>query len=168
MTHHQTYQPAPKRPRWVVPIIVVGSLAVLGIVFAAAITAGGDPVAGQPNAHTADALEVAAPPTTTTEPEPAPLAPGDFAVTLKVTDKQCFGDIGCNVTVEPQLEYVHAADTLENRTFSVTITIAGDETGPIITTIDATGTEYSMMPVALMTRSSGVTPTGKVTDVQEY
>ena len=94
-----------------------------------------------------------------TTPEPEPLDLDDFIVTLKVTDKQCFGDIGCNVTVEPNLE---------NRTYSITLTISGDETGPVITTVDGTGTQYDLMPVMLSTRGSGVVPKAKITAVQEY
>jgi hypothetical protein len=85
-----------------------------------------------------------------------------------VTDKQCFGDVGCNVTVEPNLEYVHTLDTLENRTFSITLTISGDETGPVITTIDGTGTQYDMTPVPLSTRGPGIVPKAKITAVREY
>jgi hypothetical protein len=85
-----------------------------------------------------------------------------------VTDKQCFGDVGCNVTVEPSIEYVHALDTLETRSYSITLTISGDETGPVVTTLDGTGAEYDVMPVLLSTRGTGVVPKAKVTDVQEY
>lgn len=146
---------------------LLGAATVFAAVFAA-VAAGPSEITGEPAAHTADALEVAAPPTTTTTPEMLPLDLDDFTATLKVTDKQCFGSAGCSLTAEPLLECVHTANTLENRTFSVTLTITGDESGPIITTIDATGTEYSVMPVFLMTRGSGVAPTAKVTDVQEY
>jgi hypothetical protein len=101
-------------------------------------------------------------------PEPTPLDLDDFITTLKVTDKQCFGDVGCTVTVEPTLEYVHSLDTLENRSFSVTLTITGDESGPVITTIDGTGDSYNVTPVLMSTRGSSVVPKAKITDVQEY
>jgi hypothetical protein len=136
-----------------------------------AITAGSDEIAGSPvAARSADPVDVAADPvpTTTTTRAPDPLDLDDFLVTLRVTDKQCFGDVGCNVTVEPRLEYVHTIETLENRSYSVTLTISGDESGPVITTIDGTGESYDVMPVLLSTPRAGVAPKVKVTDVQEY
>jgi hypothetical protein len=108
------------------------------VIVAASVAVAGGPneVAGRPTASTADPLGVAAnpAPTTTTTREPAPLDLDDFIATLKVTDKQCFGD----------------------------------ESGPVITTIDGTGESYNLMPVLLSTRGPGVTPKVKVTDVQEY
>jgi hypothetical protein len=115
------------------------------------------------------AVAATTPPTaTTTTTEPTPLDLDDFIATLRITDKQCFGDIGCNVTVEPSIEYVHSLDTLEGRSYSITLTISGDETGPVVTTIDGTGTEYDVTSVSLSTRATGVVPNAKVTDVQEY
>ncbi len=142
--------------------------ATFAAVFVAGCAAGANEVDGQPAAHTADAFEYTALPTTTTEPEPEPLAVDDFKATLRVTDKQCFGSAGCNVTVEPNLEYLGTLDVLENRSYSVTLEITGDESGPVITTIDGAGESLNVMPQLLSTRGPGVKPKATVTDVQEY
>ena len=148
---------------------LIGAVAVVAAFATVAIVARPNEIAGKPTAHAAAPVDVVA--TTPAEPttvEPDPLDLDDFIAKLKVTDKQCFGDVGCNVTVMPSLDYVHTIDTLENRSYSVTITISGDESGPVITTIDGTGESYNVMPVLLSTRGSGVTPKAKVTAVQEY
>lgn len=135
-----------------------------------AITACSNEIAGEATYEGDGPAAVAATPapTTTTE-EPTPLDLDDFIATLKVTEKQCYGyGVGCNLTVEPNLEFVHDLEELEGRTFAVTLTISGDETGPVITTVDGTGDSYNAMPVFMMTSGSGVTPTAKVTDVREY
>ena len=155
-------------------IVALAGAGVAAVGVVVAVAAGSNEIAGSPTASNADPLGVAANPapttttTTRTTTEPDPLDLDDFIATLKVTDKQCFGDVGCNVTVAPRLEYVHALDTLENRSYSVTMTISGDETGPVITTIDGTGESYNMTPVFLSTRGPGVKPKVEVTDVQEY
>jgi hypothetical protein len=132
-----------------------------------ASTACSDAIAGEAAPAGDGPAAVAA--TTTTTDTPDPLDLDDFVATLKVTEKQCYGyGLGCDMTAEPTLEYVHDLETLENRTYSVTLTIAGDQSGPMITTVDATGTQYDVMPVFLTTAGPRVTPTAKVTDVEEY
>jgi hypothetical protein len=143
------------------------------LVVAVAVTAvgvaGSAEVAGHPVASAADPFEAATgTATTTTTAEPDPLDLDDFVPTLRVTDKQCFGSAGCNVTVEADLEYVHDLATLEDRTYSITLSITGDESGPVITTIDGTGDSYDLMPVLLSTTGPNVTPKATVTDVREY
>ncbi|HEY7597693.1 MAG TPA: hypothetical protein VH969_31420 [Actinophytocola sp.] len=149
-------------------IFALIAVAVAGAFVAVAIVVGPNQIAGRPTAHAADPVDVVATSAQPPTDEPEPLDLDDFIASLKVTDKQCFGDVGCNVTVEPRLEYVHAIDTLEDRSYSVTITISGDESGPVITTIDGTGESYNVAPVFLSTRGTGVTPKAKVTAVQEF
>jgi hypothetical protein len=103
------------------------------------------------------------------EPEPTvnswPSA-AELQVDLRVVDKQCFGDIGCHVTVEPELTYLGTLDTATFGTYSVTVAITGDESGEIITTLNVTGADYTVMPVFLSTVSSTVVPAATVTSVQ--
>lgn len=140
---------------------------VVAVAVTAVAVAGSAEVAGHPVTSAAAPLAVATS-TTTTTAEPDPLDLDDFVPTLRVTDKQCFGSAGCNVTVEADLEYVHDLATLEDRTYSITLSITGDESGPVITTIDGTGDSYDLTPVLLSTTGPNVAPKATVTDVREY
>jgi hypothetical protein len=147
---------------------LLGRAAVALMTFAA-VAACSNEITGEATPQRGDPVAAAATSETPTTTEPTPLDLDDFIATLKVTEKQCFGyGVGCNVTVQPTLEFVHDLEMLENRSYSVTLTISGDESGPVITTVDGTGESYNVMPVFLMTSGSGVTPKAKVTDVQEY
>lgn len=110
---------------------------------------------------------VTPPPTTaapTTTAAPVPPAPTDFTVTLAVTGQQCFGSAGCNVTVRPSLAVVGVNGL--NKAASITFQIDGDESGPIIQTIDVTATgSYTQREVNMSTSGAGVVPTATVTAV---
>jgi len=93
-------------------------------------------------------------------------AAAELAVELRVTDKQCFGSAGCNVVVEPELTYSGMSDMSEFGSYSVTLSVTGDESGEVISTLRATGSDYSVMPIMLSTANSGVVPTAKVVSVQ--
>lgn len=118
-------------------------------------------VTGTAPSTTAATAEEAAP-----SPEYTP-ATTDFSVKLKVTEKQCFGSAGCNVTVEPKITKVEPSVPDEG-TIDLTFKISGDESGPVIetSTLDLADGTYSVSEIWLSTPSSGVTPTAKVTEIE--
>lgn len=96
------------------------------------------------------------------EPEaPMPTAK-DFTVEMKTTSKQCFGSVGCNVTVEPEISWT--AD-YSDHSCDITYEITGDETGTVIETATTSGDNYDYVPSILSTPSNGTEVTAKITDV---
>jgi hypothetical protein len=87
----------------------------------------------------------------------------DYGVKLKTTKKQCFGSAGCNVEIRLTLA---ASAQAQGVPAEITVSVKGDESGPIIETIsiDENG-EYSPVEVSLSTKSSATKITAKVTDV---
>jgi hypothetical protein len=100
-------------------------------------------------------------------PAPVDAAPSigvsDYGVTVKTTRKQCFGSAGCNVTIRLIL---NTSSKAQGVAAEVTVTVKGDESGPIIETIsiDESG-QYSPEEVSVSTKSSATKITAKVTDV---
>jgi hypothetical protein len=100
-------------------------------------------------------------------PAPMDAAPSigvsDYEVTVNTTSKQCFGNAGCAVSIRLTLD---ASIITQGVAAEVTVTVKGDESGPIIETIsiDESG-HYSPEEVNLSTRSSATKITAKVTDV---
>ena len=91
----------------------------------------------------------------------------DFEVDVRVTEKQCYGDAGCNVTVGLEPKYV-GADKEPDGTWEVTYEISGDESGPIIQTFEVTGDEMSFTDSAdLSTPSSTTEPAADITSVRK-
>lgn len=70
----------------------------------------------------------------------------DFDVSLKTTEKSCYGGAGCVITVEPKLGWSGDADG-----YDVTVSIMGSTDGEVITTMTIDGDEYLVMPQVLMT-----------------
>lgn len=106
--------------------------------------------------------------TTAPAEESTPVAPtaSDFAIKLKVKEQQCFGSAGCNVTVEPKLSI--AGDVPDEGSVEITFRVSGDDSGPLIETIEADladGT-YSSNEIFMGTSSSGIVPKAKITDVE--
>lgn len=107
----------------------------------------------------------------TTE-EPAPeYTPdtSDFLMTVKTTQRQCFGyGVGCNVTVEPDVTYI-GTDTIDpDKTYSLTYEIHGDESGPVIDTLTlSNGTDLHYHSSMLSTAGSYTKISIEITDVEE-
>lgn len=109
-----------------------------------------------------------------TGPEPTTEAPTvgptpqvkDITLTVKVTDKQCFGLAGCNVDIKLDLGYVGPSLSPDD-TFEVTYQVTGDESGPIIGTLELTGDQYTVPEHSLSTRSSRTKILVKVTGVDK-
>ncbi|MEU3842904.1 hypothetical protein AB0E88_23060 [Streptomyces sp. NPDC028635] len=153
---------------------IVGALAIAGVSSGttAWLLSGSDkdaadskPVAAtSAPARPADAPAEAAEATTGTYND-AP-TPADFALTLRTTDQQCFGSAGCNITVEPKLSYTSLTSLDPEKTYSITYEIHGDESGPIIETMDLTDQDQlSYQPISLSTSSRSTKVTAEITDV---
>lgn len=90
----------------------------------------------------------------------------DFELTLKTTEKQCFGSAGCNVTVEPKLSYLSVTSLDPEKTLSITYEIHGDESGPVIETMELTDQDrLTYDPVSITTPGRLTKVTTKITDV---
>lgn len=98
---------------------------------------------------------------------PPPIQKDDFTVDLKVTSKQCFGSAGCNVVVEPVLNYKNTASQMSAYgACDITYSISGDESGEVVgTAYGQGGTQYRVSSSVLSTKSSKVQPKATVTDV---
>ncbi|MFH9812495.1 hypothetical protein ACH4NO_18105 [Streptomyces olivaceus] len=103
------------------------------------------------------------------DPDPTfpPLSADDFTMTLRTTDRQCFGSAGCNVTVEPKLEFTgNFMDIDPDAIYEITYEIRGGDSGPVIETaelMDETTLNYT--PTSISTPSSSTKVTVEVTDV---
>lgn len=62
--------------------------------------------------------------------------PGNFAVTVHIKQRQCFGSAGCNVTYTVSLGADEVGKNL-NGDWDVKYKVLGDDSGPIIDTITA-------------------------------
>lgn len=89
----------------------------------------------------------------------------DWAVDLTVTEKQCFGSAGCNVSVEPIISRIGGVDIPSSGTIVVRVSIAGDESGEIIETyrLDAATGSYDFYATSLSTPNGAVEPVATVT-----
>jgi hypothetical protein len=68
-------------------------------------------------------------------PTPAP-KPSNFAVVVNVKQKQCFGTAGCNLTYTVSLSADEIGKHLDGD-YDIKYKVVGDESGPIIDTIEA-------------------------------
>ncbi|MHC5701200.1 hypothetical protein OTC26_007060 [Streptomyces tirandamycinicus] len=93
----------------------------------------------------------------------------EFTITLKTTQKQCFGSAGCHVTVEPELAYSGLVPANPDKTYSITYEVRGGEDGVIVQTLELTDQDQvSYQPINLTTTRSSAKLTAKVTDVDLY
>ncbi len=149
-----------------VAVIAVAFAVVLGLALIAEKSGDKSPsdksAAAQPIANAATPEEPAA----TTTPAANRPYPSQFELTPKITSKQCFGSAGCNVELEVKMAY-DGAPLSEDDTWAVTYEITGDESGPIIGTIQVTGSTYDVNTESLSTKSSKTKISIKVTDVEK-
>lgn len=94
--------------------------------------------------------------------------PGDFKLTIKVLEKKCFGEAGCNVTFRVNLAYDDSAGALDpDKTYEITYRVRGGDE-PLVNTLEATGDDYSRDREELIgTAGPSAKLTAKVTDVEE-
>lgn len=165
--------PAPRKSR--TNLIIVGSAAAViaaiigtGVIVVQAQDDDSKPAASSasstPVEDAAPAAEEAEEPA---EPTYGPLSADDFKMTLRTTDRQCFGSAGCNVTVEPKMEFTgNFMDIDPDAIYEITYEIRGGDSGPVIETaelMDETTLNYT--PTSISTPSSSTKVTVEVTDV---
>jgi hypothetical protein len=168
---------------WIIGGSAVGLVALIGVTVGVTIAAtsdSGSPRAAattrQPSAWDLEQQATNEDPTldegelgleATSEPTPGPtLNASKIKLTPKVTDKQCFGSAGCNVSIKVEMAY-NGPDLSEDETFEVTYEVKGGEDGPIIGTFEVTGKTYSEQEESLSTRSKNTKLSIKVTDVEK-
>jgi hypothetical protein len=173
----QPVPPPKKKSRTLLVGIIAG---VLGLGIGGAVGASGDgtTTAGPGATVTATATATATETVTegseptelpTDEPTEKPVGwnpkPKDFKVTIKVTDKQCFGSAGCNVSYKVGLDYLGSQSLPDEGTTDITYKISGAE-DPIIgtLTLDSEG-KFDASEESTSTRSSSSKLTAKVTEV---
>lgn len=104
---------------------------------------------------------------TTAAPAPGPSpAVADFKLTPKVTDKQCFGSAGCSLELQVEVEY-NGPVLDQDDTWLVTYEVSGDESGPIIGSLELSGTTFEASTESLSTKNSKTKVAIKVTDVDK-
>jgi hypothetical protein len=167
---------APTRPRrHRTSAIVIGSAAA---VIAAMVTTGvvvrstsdDDKPAGVAASSVPDADAVS--PVMEPDPEPtyAVVDADSFSIDLRTTARQCFGSVGCNVTVEPELTYLGSSGDLDpDAVYEITYEIHGDESGPVIQTAELTDqTSLSYKPSLISTASASSTELSvEITDIRQ-
>lgn len=90
----------------------------------------------------------------------------DFTMTLRTTERQCFGSAGCNVTVEPRLTYEGLGDLDPDEVYEITYEVSGDESGPVIETAELSDeTSLNYTPTSISTASAGAKVSVKITDI---
>lgn len=95
----------------------------------------------------------------------------DFEVTLKILSKECYGyGVGCNVEYRAQLGYDATHLPLDpDKTYEITYKVVGGEDGPVIDTIEATGTQYEVPWEEIVgTPSRGTELAAEVIAVEEW
>jgi len=159
--------PQPVAKKKVHPLVGFAALGVSGLLVFAACSSG----SGSTSSTDSDSTSAATTSTDESVEEPAGYVADvdDWKVTLKTVDKQCFGSAGCNVEVKPSLKYVGSASLPDEGLLSITFRVSGDESGPVIETIEADLSDdgtYSYSTVYMSTSSGSVEPKAKVTDVE--
>jgi hypothetical protein len=101
---------------------------------------------------------------TPTKPTIDPTAPG-FTIDLKVTNKQCFGSAGCNITVEPHLVYAGDINVMQGGSCRFTYDITGGSDGTVTQTLTLHGTQFNSPPAFVSTPKSSTTLKATITDV---
>jgi hypothetical protein len=119
--------------------------------------------AGRGRAPTTEAI--AAPP----EPAYTPYKPkpSDFELSAKITDKECFGSAGCNVTFRVDVAYNGIQTLDDDATWLVVYEIYGVEDAPQVGNFELTGTKISGTEETMSTASSKKKITLKVTSVEQ-
>lgn len=166
-----TPAPAPtpwfKRKRFVIPAAVLG-LAIIG----SAMNGGNDGKPTTPAAVSATTTKAAP---TKAAPPPEPPAPtydtpskSDFRIGVKLTRKQCFGSAGCNIQVKTTLTNVTGVKLDPGKTYEVTYELLGDESGPIVDTMEIQGDQYTGGGTQfLSTPSSGAKVSARIISLDE-
>lgn len=169
MTYAPPAPPRPARPGWLIPVVV--GLVALVVLLAAAVVwfaLGSKPAGSAAAAPTSAApAQVAKPQQTQAERTYYTPTKLDFTVTVKITEKKCFGSAGCNVTYHIDMKY--GGDTLDpSKTYKVTYEVSGVDDGPAINTFEVTGDQWSYDEEEFgQTPNSSTKLKARVTDIEE-
>jgi hypothetical protein len=151
---------------------VVGLLVVIAVTVGVTVAAqrGTSPAASKTSGQSAWDREQQVGAGTTPDPTPVVVdntpAASDLKLTLKTTDKQCFGSAGCNLTVKVNLGY-DGPTLSDDDTWQVTYEINGVTDGPLIGSFEMTGDTYTVNEESVETKSSKSKVTVKVTSVEK-
>lgn len=166
-------QPKKSRPT----LLIVGGLVVLLLIVGGVIGLGfalktADEKPAAPKAASAWDREQAAAPavspeiaTTTAAPSATP-AVSDIELTAKITRKKCFGSAGCNIDFKIEMGY-NGPTLSEDDTWEITYEVAGVEDGPMIGSVQLTGSTYEGTVESVSTTSSKKKLKIKVTSVDK-
>lgn len=75
-----------------------------------------------------------------------------FVLSPKITEKQCFGSAGCNVSFRVDVSLNAPLD--ERATYEVTYEVTGVEDGPLVGTFEITGEQYTVAEESVSTARS--------------
>lgn len=164
-------QPPRKNRLWLILAAVTGLFVVIAVTAGITVAAqrGSSPAASKTSGQSAWDREQQVGAATTPDPTPAAAATpaaSDLELTLKTTDKQCFGSAGCNLTVKVNLGYDGPTLSADD-TWLVTYEIRGVEDGPLIGSFEMTGDQYTVNEESVSTKSSKSKVTVKVTSVEK-
>ncbi|WP_367039631.1 hypothetical protein [Streptomyces sp. Je 1-332] len=166
-------QPAPPTRERGSNTVIIGAAAA---VIAAVVTTGvfvvqsrddGKAATATASSTSSEAAETALAEEADVEPTYGTPAIDDFTMTLRTTERQCFGSAGCNLTVEPNLSYVGPTENLDpDAVYDITYEISGDDSGPVIETGELSdGTTLDYTQTMLSTASAGTKVSVKITDI---
>jgi hypothetical protein len=156
--------PPPARPTRRRPgrVAWAGGTGIVGVIVGVGIgSAGGTPPAMPTPAVvrtvTAPARTVTAVARTSTTPPvvAAKLTRDDYLVKVKILSKQCFGSAGCNVRVRLVLGVAHPE--AQGVAAEVTVTVTGDESGPLIETVSVTSAGDYVAPELIVSTARSTT-----------
>ncbi|MFC8823581.1 hypothetical protein ACFW5P_35840 [Streptomyces rochei] len=146
-------------------VVVIAAITGTGVMVAQA--AGDDRAQAATATSSVPAEDVATPEAEASTPEPVYATPtvDDFIMTLHTTKRQCSGNAGCTLIVEPDFAYIGAGDTDPVAWWDVTYEIRGDKSGPITATAELYPESMSFSPTMVKTASSDTKVTVKMTDI---
>lgn len=161
--------PKKKSKVWLIIGIVaaVVALACVGLSLMGLLAAKNAPsTSGNRVVSTAKATTAAGQAPATAAPEPAAVAPKttDFKLTPKILSKHCFGSAGCNIEFRIDVTYSGPALS-ESDTWLITYEVAGVEDGPMVDSIELTGTQFEGTEQSASTSSSSSKLKAKVTEI---
>lgn len=170
--------PPPRRKRGLL-FALVGVAGILVLCIVGAVIVGTTQDGAKPKAGTtAKAADAALPkdpcgggscattpddtPTTTSTPKAA-----DFVLTPQVTDKECFGSAGCNVTFRLKVDYAGTSSLDPDVTWLVVYEITGIDDSPQVGNFTVQGTNVNYDEQSVSTKSSKSKIKLKATSVQQ-
>lgn len=153
--------------------LVVVAVAAVGVGVAACSGGSTATPEAEPSVVVVDPLDESTDPVVDEPDEPSAsgvLTASDFVLRTKTTKRKCFGSVGCNVSLRIVPVYQGDSSELDGRTIEIVYRVSGDESGPIIGSIELDDGQYSKheAEVSLSTRSSSVKPKASVVSVEEW